>query len=157
MGKKLGQQQKQAWATILLAHGSLLKKIDERLAGAGVIPMDVYDILLTLEESPDQRLKMSELADFALMTRSGLTRVVDRLEKEGLVERHSCAADRRAVYAALTEKGLKERERAWPFYEDALQELFGSQLTDQEAQILKTVLRRFITIPHPTLRSCTDH
>ena len=153
MGKKLGKTQKGAWVTLLLAYGSLFRELDERMAKAGVVPMDVYDILFTLEESPDQRLKMSDLAACALMTRSGLTRLVDRLEKEGLVKRLACATDRRAVHAALTDKGLAERERAWPAYEEALQELFGSKLTNDEAEMIMHTLKRFVTVPHPILTS----
>lgn len=113
--------------------------------------MDVYDILISLEESPDRKLKMSQLASCALMTRSGLTRLVDRLEKQGLVRRDFCPTDRRAVYAVLTDKGLAERERAWPPYEAAIQEFFGSKLTNQEAEQVKSVLLRLVSIPHPLL------
>ena len=109
----------------------------------------VYDILLVLEESPDQRLRMSELAELALISRSGITRLVDRLEKDGLVKRASCSHDRRAIHALLTEKGLKERERAWPIYEKALEELFASKLNDAEAKTLAKLLRRYTPKDHP--------
>ena len=109
----------------------------------------VYDILLVLEESPDQRLRMSELAELALISRSGITRLVDRLEKDGLVKRASCSHDRRAIHALLTEKGLKERERAWPIYEEALEELFASKLNDAEAKTLAKLLRRYTPKDHP--------
>lgn len=149
MAKKLGKRQKAAWASMVFANGSLTKQIDRRLAEAGVVQLDVYDLLLNLEESSGRKLKMSDLAERALITRSGLTRVVDRLEKQGLVVREACSQDRRAVYAALTPKGLAERERAWIVYESALQELFAAKLDDDDALSLVTLLKRFIPETHP--------
>ena len=147
--KMLGKAQKEAWVALIFAQGTLSQEIDKRLAEAGVVSLDVYDILLVLEESPDQRLRMSELAELALISRSGITRLVDRLEKDGLVKRASCSHDRRAIHALLTEKGLKERERAWPIYEKALEELFASKLNDAEAKTLAKLLRRYTPKDHP--------
>src|SRR5438552_2665380 len=100
MSSKLQIPHKAAWVTFLFANDSLIREIDGRLAEAGVVQLDVYDVLLNLEEAPEHRLKMSQLADRVLVSKSGLTRLVDRLEKLGYVERHSCQSDRRAVYAA---------------------------------------------------------
>src|SRR3954470_8409040 len=103
----LGRTHKEAWVAFIFAHANLTREIDKRAAAAGTVPLDIYDILLVLEESPNRMLRMSELADQSMLTRSGLTRLVDRLEKEGLVARKACPSDRRAVHAMLTEKGLK--------------------------------------------------
>ena len=151
MTRNLGKRQKAAWVAMVFANGSLTKAIDRRLSEAGVVQLDVYDLLLNLEEAPQRKLKMSELAERALITRSGLTRVVDRLEKQGLVVREACSHDRRAVYAALTKKGLEERVKAWVVYEDALKDLFAAKLDDEDALKLALLLKRFIPESHPLL------
>lgn len=149
----LGQAHKGAWIALLFSNAGLNKAVDTRMAEAGVVALDVYDVLLNLEEAPEHRLKMSQLAERVLLTKSGLTRVVDRLEKLGLVERHACPADRRAVYAGITPKGLSERARAWPVYERALIDLFAGKLSAQEAGVLQTILSRFLPNGHPMLRT----
>jgi DNA-binding MarR family transcriptional regulator len=135
---------KRAWIAFFVSHGLLTKRIDAILRKAGVVPMDVYDLLLTLEMAPEGRLRMSELATNVLLTRSGLTRLVDRLERQGLISRTACPNDRRAVHAQLTRKGLAERERAWPVYRAAIAEHFGAQMSEDEAAMLAEVLGRFM-------------
>jgi DNA-binding MarR family transcriptional regulator len=152
MSNKLKFPHKAAWVMFIFASEALNREIDARLQEAGVVQLDVYDVLLNLEEAPDHHLKMSELADRVLISKSGLTRVVDRLEKLGYVERGSCPGDRRAVYASLTAKGLAERERAWPIYEKALVEVFASKLSVDEAEVLRNVMGRFIPTGHPILK-----
>jgi len=127
-----------------VSHVVLTRALDERLTGAGVVGLDVYDVLLTLEMAPNHRLKMSELADKVLLTRSGITRMIDRLEAAGLIERQACPGDRRALHAHLTEKGLAERGRAWPVMSKAIEELFAQYMSESEAEVVATVLKRTI-------------
>ena len=131
---------KEAWIAFYVAHGVLSKKIDARLVQAGVVTLDIYDVLLTLEMAENQRLKMSELADRVLVTRSGMTRMVDRLEGAGLIERQSFPGDRRSLFAVLTPKGLAERERAWPVYEKAIADLFAVHVSEEQAITLSNTL-----------------
>jgi DNA-binding MarR family transcriptional regulator len=111
---------KDAYACFLVANSVLTRMIDRRLREAGVVGIEVYDVLLSLEDAPEQRLRMSELADRLVISRSGITRLADRLEKDGLIQRMACPSDRRAMYCGLTEKGLEERKRAWPTYSQAI-------------------------------------
>jgi DNA-binding MarR family transcriptional regulator len=141
---ELGLREKRAWVSFFIAHGLLTRLIDERLRQAGMVSMDVYDVLITLEESPGMRLRMSELADRVLLTRSGITRMIDRLESAGLIERQASSQDRRAMHAVLTEKGLGERERAWPVYEQAIQELFASKLEPSDTETFLKVFSKII-------------
>lgn len=140
---RLGRAQQDAWIAFFVGHGQLTRKIERDLAQAGQPGLEVYDVLLALELAPERRLKMSELADRLVYSRSGLTRMVDRLERAGWVQRASCPADRRAIHAVLTDAGLAVREAAWPAYRDAIQEHFGALLSEDEARHLALLLGRF--------------
>jgi DNA-binding MarR family transcriptional regulator len=135
---------KKAWIGFFVAHGLITRAIDDRLKMAGMVPMDVYDVLLHLEVAPEQRLRLSELADRALLTRSGMTRMVDRLVKQGLVQRKACPLDGRVQYAVITERGLVERERAWEVYRQGIVEFFAGRLTEEEATSLAGCFCRVI-------------
>jgi DNA-binding MarR family transcriptional regulator len=144
MNQELGKAHKNAYVTFFVAHAVLTKRIDEELEAAGCVLLDVYDVLLTLEEAPDRRLRMSELADKVLVSRSGVTRLVDRLEKKGWVERLACPSDRRACHASLTPAGLAERERAWPVYRNAIATHFAQNLNEEEARVVERVFHRMV-------------
>lgn len=128
---------------LLTARARLVETIDRELAAAGVIAFDWYDVLLWLEEA-DGRLKMGELADRVLVSRSGLTRLVDRLVAEGYVRREHCAEDRRAVYAVLTDEGRAAREAAWVVYEPSIVNHFARFLSDTEAATVRDALARAV-------------
>lgn len=155
----LSKTHQRAWAALLGVQGKLVREIDQRLAAAGVASMGDYDALLILEDEPERRLRLHELSDRLLLTRSGITRLVDRLAERGLVERIGDPADRRALYARLTEKGFAERERAWPAYRAAIAELFAAHMTEAEARAMGDVLERILNsrpkppLPDPTLPS----
>jgi DNA-binding MarR family transcriptional regulator len=101
-----------AWRGLLRAHGCLAKRLDTELEQAHRLPMTSYEVLHHLQESSGGRMRMCELAEQAQLSRSGLTRLVDRLEREGLLERCSCAHDARGSYACLTDEGRERLEAA---------------------------------------------
>ena len=135
---------KNAWITFFVASRVLVKKVDRALEEAGLVPMEVYDVLLLLEESPDRRLRMSELADIAMLSRSGITRLADRLARDGYIRREGCPTDRRSQYAVLTQAGLKAREQAWPVYRRVIEETFAADMTCEEAKLVSQVFSRFV-------------
>jgi DNA-binding MarR family transcriptional regulator len=151
----LDEQRKKAYASLLISHSVVTKLIDRRLKEAGVVGIEVYDVLLALEEAPEQRLRMSDIADRIVISRSGITRLADRLAHEGLLERLACPMDRRSIYAVLTPKGMSERERAWPVYRQAIQDYFGRHMTSEEAQVLYQVLGRIVTEEAETITPAT--
>ena len=157
MALELGDWQKTAWEALLFAHANRTSTIDGRLAVRKAPSIEVYDVLLVLDEAPDKRLKMSDLASRLLMTRSGVTRLVDRLAKSGLVSRLSCAEDRRVVYAQLTSKGAAHRVKSWPPYREAIAQTFGSKLSADEARSLSRLLARFVPEGHPMLNVGLKH
>ncbi|MCO5296795.1 MAG: MarR family transcriptional regulator [Fimbriimonadaceae bacterium] len=144
---RLPKEQHEAWVAFFVGHGLLTKKIEHALAVAGCPGLEVYDVLLALEMAPDQRLRMSDLANAIVYSRSGLTRLVDRLERLGWIRRERCPQDRRSTYAVLTDAGLAARESAWPVYRTAIQEHFGSRMSAEEARTLAEILGRFAAHP----------
>ena len=144
MGKALETSKASAWALFLTTHAVLVSRIEERLAAHSLPPFGWYDVLWGLERAPEHRLRMSELAEKVVVSRSNLTRLVDRLEEAKLVTRERSAEDRRGAYAVLTTEGQALRKRMWPVYQAAIRELFESKLTDEEAQIMSQALRRVL-------------
>lgn len=130
---------------MIRAHGSLMRRIDHRLEVAGQLGFDDYGVLLSLEESPEHRLTMSALAEIALLSPSGVTRLVDRLSQQGLVCRECNPNDRRSMHAVITDIGLEARAAAWPAFHDAIREEFASKLTEEEADQLATLMLRFVS------------
>jgi DNA-binding MarR family transcriptional regulator len=94
-----------AWRSFLRGHSYVTRLLEAELEDAHGLPLASYDVLVQLAESPDGALRMSELAQAVLLSRSGLTRLVDRLEREGLVKRRSCPSDARGTLAVLTDAG----------------------------------------------------
>jgi DNA-binding MarR family transcriptional regulator len=102
-------------------------------------------VLLTIKEAPEHRLRLSDLAEKALLSRSNLTHLVDRLEKAGLLYRERCSNDRRGTYAVLTEAGLAMQQKMWTVYSEGIAEYFSCYLDDEELQVMQRVLKRILT------------
>jgi DNA-binding MarR family transcriptional regulator len=144
MAQELGQAHKEAWVTLYVSSSLLKRRIDRFLTEKGLVSLEVYDVLLTLESAQHGRMRMSDLADQVFFSRSGITRVVDRLEADGLLQRIACPSDRRAIWAAITPKGIAERQRSWSTYSEAIQEFFAKQMTEDQAQQLSGILRQIL-------------
>lgn len=129
-----------AWARLLRLHKVLLEKVQADLAAAGLPPLEWYDLLLELDMAQGHRLRLYDLGDRMVLSRSNLTRLCDRLEKEGLISREHCAEDRRGLFAALTPKGAQMRQAMWPTYQQSVDQHFSTHLTDEEASGLAAVL-----------------
>ncbi|MBS1715595.1 MAG: MarR family transcriptional regulator [Armatimonadetes bacterium] len=140
----LNEVKQEAFRSLLTVHARLIERLDRDFAAANVLPLSWYDVLVTLEYEEHGALRMSELAERVLLSRSGLTRLVDRLVEQGYVERKQCPSDRRGQHAVLTPAGQKAREDAWPIYNQKIQEVFGSKITDEEASALTGILQRVI-------------
>ena len=144
MGKALESAKGSVWAVFLTVHAVLVEAIETRLADAGLPPLAWYDVLWALERAADQRLRMSELALQTVLSRSNLTRLIDRLEDAQLVERERSADDRRGAFAVLTGDGKAMRRRMWPVYQAAIRELFEAEISDAEAAAMGRALRRVL-------------
>jgi len=113
-----------AWRGLLRVHAELVKALDAELLAQHDLPLNSYEVLITLQAAPGQRCRMAELADHVLLSRSGMTRLVDRLEREGLLERDTCASDGRGCFAVLTPKGGELLVRARATHLDGVRERF---------------------------------
>jgi DNA-binding MarR family transcriptional regulator len=113
-----------AWSGFLRTHATLVRELDCELEEAHGLPLSSYDVLEQLQAAPGQRMRMRDLADAVLLSRSGLTRLVDRLVAEGLIRRSSCSADARGAFAVLTPKGVSTLETARPTHLDGVRRRF---------------------------------
>ena len=125
-----------AWRGFLRVHSALVKELDAELDARHGIPLSSYEVLIALADAPEQKLRMAELADKALLSRSGMTRLVDRLEKDGLVLRDGCTDDGRGSYAVLTEKGAAALEEARRTHLGGVRQKFLSQFEEHELRML---------------------
>jgi DNA-binding MarR family transcriptional regulator len=121
-----------AWRGLLRVHASLAKLLDAELARAHDLPLSSYEVLITLQASPGKRSRMAELADRVLLSRSGMTRLVDRLEREGLLERDTCTSDGRGCFAVLTQAGEDLLARARPTHLEGVRERFLRHFSQDE-------------------------
>lgn len=138
----LEQRRNALWRNFLTAHAAVIDRIEDDLAEAEVLPLSWYDVLLALYEASEHRLRMHELASAILVTRGGLTRLVARIEKAGLLRREPDPADGRGLYAALTDEGLEALRKTWPLYARGIAEHFGRHLSDEEVEMLDRALCR---------------
>lgn len=133
-----------AWRDLLFVHARLVRTMDDALAARGLLGMDVYDVLLTLKSSPDRKLRLSELAERVVLSRSGLTRLVDRIETAGYLRREPVPEDRRGSYAVLTPAGDAALKKTWNVYEGLIIEHFGRYISGEEARLLHEIFSRMI-------------
>ena len=131
-----------AYRTFITANAEVITRIERDLTAAAVIPLGWYDVLIELYEAPDRRLRLHELARAVVLSRSTLTRTVDRLEQAGLLRREPDPTDRRGAFAVLTDEGLEAMRDAWPFYAQGIVDYFTRHLSDEEARILTAVCKR---------------
>ena len=125
-----------AWRGFLETHTRLVRELDEELRAAHDLPLSSYDVLTTLESAPGRRLRMRDLADAILLSRSGLTRLVDRLERGGLVAREECADDARGAFAHLTDAGLDALREARPTHQAGVRRRFLDRLEPAQRDAL---------------------
>jgi DNA-binding MarR family transcriptional regulator len=115
-GPRLDEDELSTWRAFLRAHSTMLRRISRDLEEAEMPPLTWYDVLATLRDAPEHRLRQVEIADRVLLSNSGLSRLIDRIEEKGLVKRVRCPTDRRALNVELTEEGTAMLERMWPVY-----------------------------------------
>jgi DNA-binding MarR family transcriptional regulator len=144
MSRKLDELHLAAWRNFITAHARLIARIDQELADAGCVPLHWYDVLIELAEAPEGRLRMSELARKVVLSKSGLTRLVDKLEANGLLSREPTPTDGRGAFAVLTEAGRAALRKAWPVYAHGIQTHFAAYLSDEEARLYTESLARML-------------
>jgi DNA-binding MarR family transcriptional regulator len=133
-----------AWRGFLRSHATLVRELDEELTERHELPLSSYDVLVQLDEAPEGRLRMSHLADAVLLSRSGLSRLVTRLEKQGLLEREECPSDARGAFAAITGGGREKLAEARATHRAGVRERFLGKLGERELRQLARVWSRLL-------------
>lgn len=142
--QRLDEMRNSTWRLFLTAQIQVIEQIQARLADAQLPPLEWYDVLWTLKEIPDRRLRLSDLADRVLLSRSNLTRLLDRLEKNQLLRREPCPTDRRGTFAVLTEAGATMQKQMWAIYSEGIAAYFGDQLTDEEIKVMQQAFKKVL-------------
>jgi len=147
MSRKPSESAVTAWARLLRAQQVLLDRVEADLKAAGLPPLGWYDVLLELNRVETGRLRQFEICEKVLLSKYNLSRLLDRLEQEGLVKRQPCKEDARGAVVSITAAGRELRKKMWPVYERAIQQHFARVLSAQEAEQLAQVMGRLLAEP----------
>jgi len=132
----------EAWGALARTHAAVTQRLQEALAQGDYPPLAWYEVLATVAEAPEQRMRMGDLAEILVITRGGLTKLVDRLVKAGLLERTFCETDRRVSYATLLPAGRDLLEEMRPVIVGELEVAFSADLSERQADQLREMLDR---------------
>jgi len=149
MDIQLSKQAESAWITLMRTQQLLLIKVEAELKAAGLPPLAWYDVLLELSRDSEAGLRQFEIAQRVLLNKYNLSRLIDRLQNEGLVKRQACDDDGRGNIVKITKKGLQLKQQMWPVYAAAIQHLIADSLNSQQLKSL-TELMRLLATPHLT-------
>jgi DNA-binding MarR family transcriptional regulator len=141
---RLTARELSVWRTFLRAYAIINARLEHDLVDAHELPLPWYEVLLHLAEAPVQRMRMTDLADRVLLSRSGLTRLVDRLESEGLVKREACPSDARGTFTVLTRTGHERLSEAAPTYLHGIASYVADPLSGPELDTLHELLVRLL-------------
>jgi DNA-binding MarR family transcriptional regulator len=134
----------ETWRSFLVAHAQIRRQLERELQAEQSLGLGEYEVLLLLARADDRQLRMSDLADRLVLSRSGVTRLVDRLEADALVERTSCATDRRGSWATLTNAGHERLRRASPTHLRGVGMHFLDRIPPAELDALQRTLDRVL-------------
>jgi len=133
-----------AFAALLQVHAAVVRKLEERLEEHRLVPIAQYDVLLELNAAPGRRLRMQQLSDRVVLSRSRVSRVVDEMEKAALVRREPDPDDRRAAFAVITDDGRAALRKAAPVYLQGIEDEFLSHLTGGERRAMERSLQKVL-------------
>jgi DNA-binding MarR family transcriptional regulator len=132
----------QSWIRFLRAHAAVTRELSARLEAEHGLTLSDFDVLVQLYYAPEQSLRRVDIARAVLLTASGITRLLDRLERAGWVEKRACESDARVSYAALTDAGREKLEAALESHRRDIEQLFSSQFSPEERAQLAELLGR---------------
>ena len=133
-----------AWRGFLFAHAKVVRALEADMIEQHDLPLTWFDLLSRIKQAPGQRLRMHQLEEASLFTRSGITGLADRLEKAGFVRRERSAEDRRGVYLAITQAGTDKIDEVWPDHELSIQNHFGQYLDPKGAKALQAATEKIL-------------
>ncbi len=144
MSRDLDQAAITAWVRLLKAQKVSLEEVEKDLKREGLPPLSWYDLLFEVYQQPGRRLRQFEIGERILLSKFNLSRLVDRLEKNGLVRRDPCSEDQRGAYVVITANGEKTLKRMWPTYAKALKKNFADHFSRQELTTLSRLLAKLL-------------
>jgi DNA-binding MarR family transcriptional regulator len=133
-----------AWMTLLQAHAAVVAALGEKLERERGLPLSWHEVLVHLAAAAEGKLRMQDLARSVLLSKSGVTRLVDRMEQAGMVERSACTSDRRVIYAGITDLGRSKLRDALPVFMEGFEEHFARFLSEGDARDLRASLRKVL-------------
>lgn len=139
--RRLSPDELATWGAFLRAHRQVTGRLERELSGAGGLTLSEFDVLVTLDQTP-QGIRVTELAERVLLTKSGVSRLLDRLEADGHLERRSCPEDRRGQLATITRAGRYALRRALSVHMRVVAEHFADRLDDRDRPVLRAALER---------------
>ncbi len=142
--RELTAEELRGWRGLLRVHTALVKALDAQLDAEHDLPLSSYEVLLFLADAEEERMRMCDLASSVLLSRSGLTRLVDRLARDGLIERVACADDARGAFAKLTPAGREKLHVARATHLAGVRALFLDPLSPEELEMLGDVWERVL-------------
>jgi DNA-binding MarR family transcriptional regulator len=144
MNKTPSPQAIQAWIQLHRTQRQLLSTVETALKSQDLPALDWYDVLLELHKAKGDGLRQFEIGEKILLNKHNLSRLIDRLEKNLLVERHQCSEDGRGNRIKITSEGSCMVKAMWPVYSQAIQQNFAAKLTEEEAQTLSELLAKVL-------------
>ncbi|MGH2449097.1 MAG: MarR family winged helix-turn-helix transcriptional regulator [Chloroflexota bacterium] len=135
----------EAWKLFLKAHAVVVGRLEQELERERALPLTWYDVLLQLRGAPNHRMRLQDLGAKLVISKSGLTRRIDRMEAAGFVERRECAEDARGCFAELTVDGEEALRAAGPVHLEGIEEHFSKHLSQQEAEVLERAFRKILS------------
>jgi DNA-binding MarR family transcriptional regulator len=143
--RPLDEREMSAWHALLRGHAAVVRVLEAELEATQGLSLPAYEVLSHLSDAPGSRLRMSDLAACAVLTPSGLTRLVDKLSRDGLVVRDKCSADARVVYAVLTDAGRERLVAAYPAHLRSVREHYIDRLTAGQLDAVAEALSVLVT------------
>ena len=134
------KQTEMAWVLLNRAQQTLLGQVETLLKEAGLPPLSWYDVLLELSRDPDSDLRQYEIGERILLNKHNLSRLIDRLERDGLVKRQTCDTDGRGNIVKITKKGMQLKQQMWPVYSKAIHDLIAKPLTATQVRALSEIM-----------------
>lgn len=144
MGRTADSDSLSAFVTLLQAHAAVVDALERKLEDEGGIPLAWHEVLTRLIAVPEGKLRMLDLAGLVMLSKSGVTRLIDRMTEAGLVTRGACPSDRRVTYAIITAKGRQTFERTMPVFVEGVEEYFSRHLSDADVGALRSTLRKVL-------------
>jgi DNA-binding MarR family transcriptional regulator len=144
--RPLNRREMAVWRAFLTAHARVMRRLEAELVTEEGLSLAAYELLAALSEMTDRRARMTELTSLVFLTPSGVTRLVDKLEREGFVRRERCTADARVVYTVLTDEGFQRLEEAYQTHLRGVREHVVDRLGREELETVTAAMNRLAEI-----------